>query len=181
MLKVRSGKRHARFEPGHATGPVLAGAFRLALRLGVIRRVIWRLPMSRLRTSIIARYARFVWETIAAGDADTVLPAIDPAGEWRIFEIETFHGHAGFVDAVAGVVEALGPVGGVLAEEWIDHDRESALLVLRVRAGSTRTGLALAELADQFAFSLRIRDGTVLGAALHASKSDALDAVGLRA
>jgi hypothetical protein len=133
-----------------------------------------------LRTEIIARYARFVWEMVVARELHLITRGLDPAGEWQAFGIETFQGHAGFLDGFAEGLEALGPLDDVIAEEWIERDRERALLVLRVRGGSTRTGVALTELADEFAFSIRMRDGTVLSAGLHASKAEALAAVDVR-
>jgi hypothetical protein len=180
MAGIRVSKHHARFEPpGYAAPPLWAAFFWLAIRAPLMARLAWLLPLSRIRTAVVARYAGWIWGLIASGRSEAILGAVDPGVKVAVFGVETFHGHDGFQRAMGELGETLGPLSQVVVAEWIDPDRVSAIVVLRVQGGSTKTGISLAQLTDEIALSLALRNGTIMDAEAHGSKAGALAAVGL--
>ncbi len=173
-MGVRVSAAHASFEPGYQLGAALRGFLWFARRSRWLRSGMDAMPKSRLRSHIVGRYFKQIYDDLSAGSTRFSI-GVHPRASLRLFDIGTWEGPEGWANALQGWLDSFHhPV--LEMREWLQGEGSYMVAVGELR--DHRGGVV--PVRQEFALCVRTADGSAMWGHVFNRKEDALKAAGLR-
>jgi ketosteroid isomerase-like protein len=153
----------------------MRAVYAVGIRSPRLRAWIFKLPLFRIRSAVVARYFWQIVDDMGHERFDRFLPSVRHDAEVDLFGLGTYQGPDGWRDALKGFREVF-PAPAYELREYVQTGPDQVVLVIWGAGPAAMTGIPFEE---RVGFVLRIKDGLAVYGRLYPNRAEALEAAGL--